>query len=730
MTTIPFDAPHVPVERDFAVMRRALLLALAASILLPLIAMVAFGYFDYLRRTDDALNQIERLSRVAEEQAVKVLDLNRQMSDRVSEFLGEDDDSRLVNREEDVHRYLKSVAGTLQQISAIAVFGENGDLIASSLQSPPPHVSVRDKPGFKAARDVRDELSVSTPGRGILSGANVFTTNYGRFSREGKFLGIISIALRRDYFADFYRDLSVGTSSQLTGLYRTDGTILVRFPRERSQGAVAFNDETRAFIKSHPRAGRIKSFSRVDGVQRWLSYRKVDVYPLYVIGGIETAAIWSQWRNGLLSMVAIVIGPMCGIWALVVFSLRRLKAEEQAWRDWQSETAMRESAEASSRQLRRMGALGNLVANVAHDFNNLLMVVDANMELARRKSFNNLEKEITAVQRASSSARRLARRLMSVARKQPLRKERVDVSEWLAGVEAMLITSLGEKATLLLRCPAGIGHVMVDPSELESAAINLTVNAKDAMPLGGLLTVSCSRMTAHSNHATLAPGEYIALTFTDTGIGMSEDVISRAFEPLFTTKARGEGTGLGLAQVRAMCEHAGGTAELNNNPGGSLGLAVHMILPLADSENGTEAGAAHSSAERVADWNLASDIRILMVEDNEEVAAGIVAVLEVLGGVVTHEPTADAAYSRLAAAEGMGFDLVLSDIQMPGTMNGLDLAEAVHERWPDQRLALMTGYADELSRAEEVGVVVLAKPFDMAALQGLLANCAGRNSVS
>jgi CheY-like chemotaxis protein len=370
--------------------------------------------------------------------------------------------------------------------------------------------------------------------------------------------------------------------------------------------------------------------------------------------------------------------------------------------------------------LRRMGALGNLVANVAHDFNNLLMVVAANMELARRKNFNGLEREVLAVERATAGAEALARRLLSVARKQPLKQEPIDLAVWLPAAAGLIETAAGEKVQVKVQVPPDMWQVRADATELEFAIINIAVNARDAMPRGGRFVIRSQNVRVTADNV-LPDGEYALLAFTDSGEGMPETTARRAFEPLFTTKLSGSGTGLGLAQVLAACEQAGGTARLDSVPG--RGTTVRLYLPRYHGASAAPVTAPDDAAHTADSTDKAAPARlhpgsILLVEDNEEVAAGVAAVLATFGCDVRHELTADKAFDLLS--EGSRFDLVLSDIQMPGRLNGIDLAEKVRGTWPSQRIALMTGYADEFERARHTGVTILAKPFNIDELRELV----------
>jgi CheY-like chemotaxis protein len=256
--------------------------------------------------------------------------------------------------------------------------------------------------------------------------------------------------------------------------------------------------------------------------------------------------------------------------------------------------------------------------------------------------------------------------------------------------------------------------VFVDPTELEFAIMNLAVNARDAMPHGGRFVIRCQNTRLVSSDTLLPDGEYVLISCTDDGEGMVEAVARRAFEPLFTTKLQGSGTGLGLTQVLAMCEQSGGTAKIASVPGS--GTTVRLYLPRY-----RVARAAEPVREMPTEEHADAQGVVLLVEDNEDVAAGIAAVLQTFGCVVRHEITADRALDVLTAGE-QRFELVLSDIQMPGKLNGVDLAEKVRSEWPAQKIALMTGYADELDRARHIGVQILAKPFNIDELHALV-NC-------
>jgi signal transduction histidine kinase len=699
-------------SRNFAATRRMLLIVLAVSIVFPLICLAGYGYFDYQRRIADSDDMIERLARVAEEQAVKVLDLNQQMSSRIVELLGNEDETQIRAREAMLHDRLREIGGDFPQVSSIYLLGAKGDLLVSSRVFPAPAISIGQREDFLSAKAMRPQQYFSLPMFGPLSQTNVFTTATGRSDADGRFLGVVSVALRNEYFSRFYRELTNGDSSLAMGLYRQDGNLLVRYPPWPAGAKPTPQSKFTQALRDKQLFGHVRLNSTVDGVERLLAFRRVGDYPLYVMSAYATSSIGAAWRQHFILIAALTAVPCLAIWLLVLYSLRQLEGERRAWERWQGEVAMRLSAEASSRQLQRMGALGNLVANVAHDFNNLLMVVSANTELARLKRFNQVEKEVLAVERATATAESLTRRLLSVARKQPLKQEPLDLATWLPAAAPLIDATLGDNVELALNMVDSVWQVLADPTDLEYAIMNLAVNARDAMPRGGRFVIRCQNNRLVGSDTLLPDGEYVLIACSDDGEGMPEAVARRAFEPLFTTKLRGSGTGLGLAQVLSMCEQAGGTAKIESVPGS--GTTVRLYLPRYRERQKATATQIETAQAAVP----APSGVVLLVEDNEDVAAGVAAVLETFGCEVRHEPTADQALDLLTG--GARFELVLSDIQMPGKLNGIDLAEKVRSAWPSQKIALMTGYADELERARRLGVAILAKPFNIDELHALV----------
>ena len=368
--------------------------------------------------------------------------------------------------------------------------------------------------------------------------------------------------------------------------------------------------------------------------------------------------------------------------------------------------AVLQEAQAERAYVQKMDALGQLTGGVAHDFNNLLMIVSGHLYRVRKavgdddKARQSIEAIDTAVRRGAA----LTRQLLTFARRQPANPAVVELAPRVDGVRAMLGGSTGAAVALLSRIAPDAWPVKVDANELDLALVNLALNARDAMPAGGTITLTGEnvRLEAADTPSHLE-GEFVALSVSDTGTGIPPDILDKVFDPFFTTKPGSKGSGLGLSQVWGLAHQSGGTVAIRSEVG--RGTTVTLYLPRAQSE------AANETAPAAA-VEPAAGGRVLLVEDNPEVAKATGALLEQLGYQV--ERASDAA-AGLAAVADRPFDLLVSDIMMPGEIDGLALARAVRRNLPDLPLVLMTGYhqlADQVGRE----FILLRKPFDLSDL--------------
>ncbi|MFC4931555.1 response regulator [Massilia sp. GCM10023247] len=378
----------------------------------------------------------------------------------------------------------------------------------------------------------------------------------------------------------------------------------------------------------------------------------------------------------------------------------------------------RKRAESALVEARRMESLGRLTGGVAHDFNNLLQVVSGAVELLRMLTRADLaepdariERALASIVRATGKGAKLTGQLLAYGRRQPLASTAIDLQSQLGEIGDLLRHSLGEGIALDLRAAPGLWPVRADPTQLEVALLNLVINARDAMPGGGTVTLELDNRTLpdprHSD-ASLAPGDYVRLALADEGSGMSAETAASAFEPFFTTKPPGQGTGLGLSQVQGFARQSGGHAWLGRRPGG---LTVGILLPRA------AAPLPEAAPPRAAlPQGLPPGLRVLCVEDDPLVREQAVALLEAIGCEVVQAASGDAAL----ALDSAGIDLVLSDVMMPGSLDGIGLAAALRARHPRLPIVLASGYVLAPERLQGLDLEFVQKPYTLREIRDAL----------
>jgi PAS domain S-box-containing protein len=384
---------------------------------------------------------------------------------------------------------------------------------------------------------------------------------------------------------------------------------------------------------------------------------------------------------------------------LIYVSGRHITLEKEA-------AAALERAQLRSAHSQKMEALGQLTGGVAHDFNNLLMIVSGHAQsLRRRLSEQRDQRALEAIQIASTRGEGLTRQLLSFSRGMPLNPTVVNPAETIAAIREVLSGSLDVNTELSIDVPPDTWPVRIDKSELELALVNLTVNARDAMPNGGRLAISAANVTlARDDTQEGLVGDFVALSVADTGSGIPEDVLGRVFEPFFSTKGADKGTGLGLSQVYGFAQRSGGTAVIKSRLERGTTVTIYLPRSYTPVEMPPEEDAAHYPAP--------AGTTVLVVEDNHDVRAVTVSLLEQLGYRAVAVEHAAAALDALAASQEI--DVIFSDVVLPGDIDGLLLARTIRARYPDLPIVLTTGYAKVFDSEPEFPV--LRKPFQISAL--------------
>jgi PAS domain S-box-containing protein len=409
---------------------------------------------------------------------------------------------------------------------------------------------------------------------------------------------------------------------------------------------------------------------------------------------------WRVRKDGTFFWASVVIDAIREDGRLVGFAKITRDITERRENQLQLEQVQKQLAESQ-----KLEALGQLTGGVAHDFNNLLMIISGSVHTLKKGVGHDprLRKAVSAIETASKRGAALTSQLLTFARRQSVNPQVIDVAERLGAVRDVLDTGVGGTVTLEFAIDAKIWPVLVDVAEFETALVNLVINARDAMPRGGAITIA-ARNSIRAE--ALGGGEYVAISVADAGTGIAPDVLTKIFDPFFTTKPIGKGTGLGLSQVHGFAHQAGGTVTVSSELG--KGTKITILLPRedvgrqVDDIDGVETGGSGT---------------VLLVEDNPDVASVSISLLEQLGYVVRRVADADAALREI---ELDGIDFVFSDIVMPGKMDGLGLARRLKELRPELPILLATGYSEAAMNVRG-DFPILRKPYEIHQLSQAIA---------
>jgi signal transduction histidine kinase/CheY-like chemotaxis protein len=664
---------------------RLVRLAMAASLVVPC-ALFGFAAWNSYRSSHELAD--ERLRRsldVQQEQALKTFELVNLTLANALELVAGMSESDIRNNEERLHLQFKKLDDAVPVVQSIWIYGKDGRALATSWLHPPPSLDFSDRDFFQA----HVNANVGTYYGQVYPSqfdAQPFFTVSQRLEHDGEFLGVLELSVLPSNFFRFYSTLAYTEGLQYA-LIRNDGMFLVRFPATPA-GAVDQLDSRTGFrrtIAQSPRGGFYTTTSPIDRIERRFAVRRFGETPLYLSAGIATAVIRNEWIRGMASHLIYGI-PVTLVLFFTLFAVLRRTQSLYA------EIDRRMTAEESLRQSQKLEAIGHLTGGVAHDFNNLLTIIIGNLETAQRqleswtdgsqiKLARRLENAMHGAQRAAT----LTKRLLAFSRQQPLNPTTLDINRLLNGLSDFMRRALGEDISLEIVGGGGVWPVEADPAELEAVILNLAVNARDAMPSGGKLTIETSNSyldEAYCRELDIRPGQYVQIAVTDTGSGMTKDVIERAFEPFFTTKQSGQGTGLGLSQVYGFVKQSGGHVRIYSEVGEGTTVKIYLRRFLGKSltqeETAKEPRRGHSHE------------CILVVEDDDDVRAYVAETLGGLGYDVLEAANGEEALRLID--EHKRVDLLLTDVVMPG-MNGRKLAEEAKQHQPNLKILFMTGYS-------------------------------------
>ncbi|PSO14042.1 hybrid sensor histidine kinase/response regulator [Bradyrhizobium sp. MOS003] len=688
---------------------RWLWFSLAASIIAPALVFAYAAYSAYQDAFELADERIERSLEVSAEQALRVFRSINVTLDSIDQITRGKTDSTIKDSGAELSERLKQFAHTFPDISSIWVLDHNGDAILSSLFFPVPAAfNAPERAHLKAELAQNDEAYIGRVVGISLTGAILFPVSKRRHDSSGTFNGYTLISVLPSAFENLYATLR-GTSSASFALIRDDGAVLARHPIAARPGIVL--DPSSGFgqlIKSSPEGGRYTTVSNVDGLERRFAVRKLVGLPVYVSSSMETSEIRSTWLRQLGGYLAIGAPALALVCFFIVLTARSTAA-------FYAEAERRETLEQEMRRSQRIEAVGQLTGGIAHDFNNLLTIIIGNLQMASRRVTDEKPRALLEnAQRGALRAAELTKRLLAFSRKQALDPKPVHLNRLVRSLTDMLARTLGETISIETNLAPDLGEAQADVTELESAVLNLALNARDAMPNGGTLILETANASLDEQFSAssgqLNSTQYVSVSVKDTGIGMAPEVADKAFEPFFTTKPPGMGTGLGLSQVYGFVKQSDGDVRISSAPG--AGTTVTIFLPRR-----TDVSEPARKEQTIGGVPRGHGERVLVTEDDEGVRQFVAGTLVELGYEVMQAQDGDAALNVLATSQ---VDLLLTDVVMPG-MNGRDLAAEAQRRRPGLKVLYMTGYSRDAIVHQgrlDRGVSLIQKPFTQSDLAG------------
>ena len=651
--------------------------------------------------------------------------------------------------------FLSVVLEAYPQYTGIVTITPDGQLFCDSLRTGRT-LDLRAREYFQKALVATDGVTLE-PVFGRLTGLSVLQIAYPVRAESGSLKFVLLASLNLDKLVQNYKSDTPQTMFDIV-VTDTKGTVLVGKPSERWKdrvGTAIADTAIFGFSNAHP--NRVGEVSGIDGSQQvWAvaGIPEVTAAGVHVMVGTPSDNLLMAANHRLRQDLSVLSGAIlilfAGVWLLAELGIRKqidrigLMAEKLGHGDLGARIAppyprgelgglmaiLNSTAEALERQrteivdlnsklrqAQKMEVTGQLTGGLAHDFNNLLGVVVGNLDLAveRLEADPKARELVDAALDGALRGAELVKQLLAFSRQQSLEPTVVDLNARLPDFVALLTRTLGESITIEVSPATNLWPVLVDPTQIESAILNLAINARDVMPRGGTLTIETANRHLDgdyaASHAEVVAGDYAMISVSDSGMGMPPEVVARAFEPFFTTKERGKGTGLGLAMVHGFAKQSGGHVSIDSEVG--HGTTIRLYFPA------TKPGVA-AKKEAAGKTGLPPGTEtVLVVDDREDLRATAVAMLQRLGYRTLEAGTGATALTMLQG--GATVDLVFSDIVMPGGMSGIDLVHEMRGLGIKIPVLLTSGYASpQVLQAEKLELPTIGKPYRIADLAAKL----------
>ena len=616
----------------------------------------------------------------------------------------------------DTHDVLEARVAGVPQLDGIELVDSTGQVVNMSRLFPPPDINIAETKFYRAMKNrVTDTPYLSEPTRspgvgrlGILFGRRMA-------GKSGETIGILAGVLDPAYFQNLFSALQGGKGHGV-GLWRTDGTMLVSSPSLNDWPIMFKHLPSRRLLRTGESFTYEMAASQ-NGPARIVAAMGSRRFPVVLCVSKTRDEVLADWRQFVALLVAGTAICVLAIVALMWLLMRQFTTYEQltvAVEERGRAVALREQAEAQLRQSQKLESIGQLTGGIAHDFNNLLTAVLGNLELLTRNLDGKDARLYGFAKNAFDAADRgatLTQRLLAFSRRQPLEPRPVDVGVLLGSISEILRRTLGEKIAITTFVAPDVWPALVDQNQLENAVLNIAINARDAMESGGWLRIearNCRPVCPESSGETgetARNSEFVLLSISDNGKGMAPEVLQRVFEPFFSTKPPGRGTGLGLSQVYGFIKQTGGKIEIRSELGN--GTTVLLYLPRAESISATDAPSQKDEADAIE----RAAGRVLVVEDDAGVRNYSIEILQEVGYVVRDAASPKTALDVLRADPNIS--LLLADVGLP-EMNGRELVSEAQRIRPELRVLYMTGYAEDvvsLENAADPNAAIIIKPF-------------------